>query len=165
MFTLTSLTTRQYEIDWTRIGGREKKFYTRDETLAFAKDLSIPAGTRIWIAYLTTSHLSRDGHDFELIRGQDGTVVGTSSVTTLVVGHFVAQIVTDHILPGFKDLNPQVDPKPGPWKTTLLQIWPIEKDWIEWPPKGHYMNDGGPEGIGHLFHRWRRGPKATRQIV
>src|ERR1700679_1388883 len=86
--------------DWTRTGGREKKFYTRDETLAFAKDLTIPVGTRIWIGYLTTSHLSRDGHDFELLRAGDGAVVGTSSVTTLVVGHFVAQITTDHILRG-----------------------------------------------------------------
>ncbi len=151
--------------DWTRTGGREKKFYTRDETLAFAKDLTIPAGTRIWIGHLTTSHLSRDGHDFELLRAGDGVVVGASSVTTLVVGHFVAQITTNHILPEFKDLNPRIEPKPGPWETQLLQIWPIEKDWITWPPKASFMNGGGPEGVGHLFHRWRRGPKAARQIV
>lgn len=151
--------------DWTRTGGRKKKFYTREETLAFADDLTIPASTRIWIAHLTTSHLSRDGHDFELIRAGDGVVVGASSVTTLVVGHFVAQIITDHILPKYQDHNPRIEPKPGPWDTTLLQIWPIEKEWISWPPKGHYMNGGGPEGIGHLFHRWRRGPKAARQIV
>jgi hypothetical protein len=151
--------------DWTRTGGREKKFYTKDETLAFGNDLSIPPGTRIWLGHLMTSHLSRDGHDFELHRAEDGTVVGTSSVTTLVVGHFVAQIVTDHILSEYKDLDPRLDSKPGPWETKLLQIWPIEKEWISWPPKASFMNGGGPEGVGHLFHRWRRGPKAARQIV
>jgi hypothetical protein len=151
--------------DWSRTDGRRKKFYTRDETLAFGKDLTIPEGTRIWIGHLTTSHLSRDGHDFELLRGQDGVVVGTSSVTTLAVGHLVAQIVTNHILPEFTHLNPGVDPKPGPWDTTLIQIWPIEKEWVSWPPKGHFMNGGGPEGVGHLFHRWRRGPKAKGQLV
>jgi hypothetical protein len=151
--------------DWTRTGGRKRKFYTRDETLAFARDLTTPERTRIWIAHLTTSHLSRDGHDFELIRAGDGLVLGASSVTTLVVGHFVAQIITDHIQPDFKDHNPRIEPEPGPWETKLLQIWPIEKEWISWPPKASFMNGGGPEGIGHLFHRWRRGPKAKDQIV
>lgn len=150
--------------DWTRTGGREKKFYPRDETLAFAKDLTIPVASRIWIARLTTSHLSRDGHDFELIRAGDGDVVGISSVTTLVIGHFVAQVITDHILPEHQGNDPRIEPRPGPWGAKLFQIWPIEKEWITWPPKASFMNGGGPEGIGHLFHRWRTGKKTNRII-
>lgn len=151
--------------DWTRAGGRTKKFYTRDETIAFANALTIAQSSRIWIGHVTTSHLSRDGHDFELIQGKDGAVVGASSVTTLAVGHLVTQIVTDHILPEHKHLDPRIDPKPGPWEIKLLPIWPIEREWISWPPQASFVNGGGPEGVDHFFHRWRRGPRAARQIV
>jgi hypothetical protein len=88
-----------------------------------------------------------------------------SIVTTLVVGDFVAQIVTDHILAEFGDPGLRSEPNHGPWKTKLLQIWPTEKEQITWPPKASFVNGGGPEGVGHLFHRWHRGPKAARQIV
>ena len=43
--------------DWTRIGGRTTRFYTRQEAQDFATDLTIPARTRIWIGHLTTPHL------------------------------------------------------------------------------------------------------------
>jgi hypothetical protein len=151
--------------DWTRAGGREKKFYTRDETVAFAKDLTIPAGTRIWIGHLMTAHLCRYTRYYKLIRAGDGVVFGTFSVTTLVVGEFVAQIVTDHILAEFGDPVLRSEPNHGPWETKLLQIWPTENEQITWPPKASFMNGGGPQGVGHLFHRWHRRPKAARQIV
>jgi hypothetical protein len=151
--------------DWTRTGGREKKFYTRDETLAFAKHLTIPAETRIWIGRLMTSHLCRYTQYYKLIRPDDGIVFGTFSVTTLVVGHLVAQIVTDHILAEFGGLGRRSEPTHGPWETRLLRIWPVEKDLITWPPKASFKNGGGPEGVDLLFHRWRQGPKADLQIV
>lgn len=147
--------------DWGRIEGRSKRFYTRDEALAFAADLTIPPRTRIWIGHLTTSHLMRDGHDFELLHGP--TQVGLASVVTLVVGHFVAQILTDHIQPEHANLNSDFASRPGPWEAKLFQIWPIEKEWITWPPRASFTN-GGPEGIGYLLQRWRIGKRINQLI-
>lgn len=149
--------------DWTRVRGRTKRFYPRDETLAFAKDRSIPHRTRIWIGHITSSHLSTDGHDFEMLRGSDRSRIGISSVVTIVVGHFVAQIVTDHILLEHSNMNPELKSGPGPWDAKLTQIWPIEKEWVTWPPKASFTN-GGPEGIGYLLQRWRTGKKADQII-
>jgi hypothetical protein len=149
--------------DWTRVGGRQRRFYTKDETLAFATDLSIPPHTRIWIGHINTSHLSTDGHDFELLLAIDKARIGISSTVTIVIGHFVAQIVTDHIRPECAELNFGTQPGPGPWDTKLIQIWPIEKEWVMWPPKDSFTN-GGREGIGYLLRRWRTG-KQIDQII
>jgi hypothetical protein len=116
--------------DWTRTGGRVTKFYTADEGAAFAKDLTIPAHTRIWIGRLSTSQLSTDGHDLGLFTRADNLHVGTGSVVTFVVGHFVAQIVTDHPLPEYANMPmPDSQPKTGPWAAKLIQIWPPEREW------------------------------------
>ncbi len=149
--------------DWTRIGGRQKRFYTRDETLSIAADLSIPPRTRIWIGHIMTSHLSTDGHDFELLLASTRTRIGISSTVTIVVGHFVAQIVTDHVVTDHSDLNPEMKPGQGPWDSKLIQIWPIEKEWVTWPPRASFTN-GGREGIGYLLRRWRTG-KQVNQII
>jgi hypothetical protein len=149
--------------DLGRIEGKKKRFYARDEAFAFAADLSIPPRTRIWIGHLTTSHLMRDGHDFELLLAQDQTRIGLASAVTLVVGHFVAQIVTDHVQPEYSNLNPGFASRAGPWNTKLIQIWPIEKEWVTWPPNASFTN-GGPEGIGYLLQRWRMGKRISELI-
>lgn len=101
--------------DWTRVGGKTKRFYTRQEAEDFAADLTIPPRTRIWIAHLTTSHLMRDGHDFELLRAHDRTRIGLASV------------VTYHVHPEHSSLNPDFASRAGPWETKLIPIGPLRK--------------------------------------
>jgi hypothetical protein len=150
--------------DWTRIGGRNTRFYTGDECAAFAKDLTIPPHTRIWIGHITSSHLSTDGHDLALMRKADGARMGTSTAVSVVVGHFVAQVVTDHLLPEYATQDaPDSQPKSGPWADKLIQIWPIEKGCVMWPPKASFTN-GGPDGYAYLMKRWRVGHQADQLI-
>jgi hypothetical protein len=147
--------------DWTRRGGRRHRFYTRDEALAFAADQTIPSNTHIWIGHITTSHLLTDGHDFTRILL--GNRIGISTVITIGVGHFVAQVVTDHLSTGQTLPDPSAGVRPGPWDTKLIQISPIQRDWISWPPIASFMN-GGSEGIAWLLHRWRTGEKSDKLI-
>jgi hypothetical protein len=44
----------------------------------------------------------------------------------------------------------------GNWDEKLIQIWPIQKPVVQWPPKISFTN-GGPEGIAYLLDRWRLG--------
>jgi hypothetical protein len=149
--------------DWGRVGGRRNRFYIKDEALAFAAHQSIPPKTRIWIGHITSDHLSTDGHDFELLRAANRQRIGISSTVTVVVGHFVAQIVTDHVMPDYAAINLGAQPGPGPWDRKLIQIWPVEKEWVTWPPKASFTN-GGPEGIGYLLRRWRTGKQVDKII-
>jgi hypothetical protein len=150
--------------DWTRIGGKAKRFYSRDEGATFANELTIPARTRIWIGHITSSHLSTDGHDLALLARADGTRLGTSTAVTLAVGHLAAQVVTDHLLLQYtKQDAPDSQPKSGPWMNKLIQIWPIEKDWVTWPPMASFTN-GGPQGYGYLMNRWRVGPQVDQVL-
>ena len=131
--------------DFTRRGGKQHRFYSRPEALAFAAGLTMPPNTHIWIGHMTTSHLITDGHDFTR-NLQDLTRIGISTAVTIGVGHFVGQIVTDHLLPARTLPDPELEPRPGPWNRKLIQIWPIQRDWITWPPKASFTN-GGPEGF------------------
>lgn len=158
------LTKMAFLVDWTRVGGRKKRYYTRDEGAAFAEDLTIPPRTRIWIGNITSSHLSTDGHDSAQFAKKDGARLGTSIAITLAVGHLAAQVVTDHFQPKYdKEGAPETEPKSGPWASKLIQIWPTEKEWMMWPPKRSFTN-WGPEGHGYLLDRWRIG-KHVEQLT
>ena len=150
--------------DWTRIGGKTARFYRRVECDAFAKNLTAPPRTRIWTGHITSSHLSTDGHDLALMSRAGGTRLGTSTAVTFVVGHFVAQVVTDHLSPEYtNEAAPDSQPKSGGWANKLIQIWPVEKEWVMWPPKASFTN-GGPQGYAYLMNRWRIGEQVD-QIV
>jgi hypothetical protein len=80
-----------------------------------------------------------------------------ATITTLVTGHFVTQIITERPYPKFADLEiPDSQPKGGNWGDYLVQIWPIQHEWITSPPKDSFTN-GGPNGIAYLTDRWRIG--------
>ena len=94
-----------------------------------------------------------DGHEFELPRARDRARIGLSNVVTIVVGHFVAQIVTDQINPG--------SIRPGPWETKLIQIWPIQKERVTWTPRVSFTNGAGNLGSNPRSARFA-GPTSCR---
>jgi hypothetical protein len=160
----TWLMKMAFLVDWTRIDGRKKRFFAREEGAAFAEELTVPPRTRIWIGHITSSHLSTDGHDMARFMPADETRIGTSTAITLAVGHLAAQIVTDHLYPEFDtEAAPETIPKNGPWAEKLIQIWPIQKDWVMWPPKASFTN-GGTQGYGYLLDRWRVG-RHVEQLI
>jgi hypothetical protein len=150
--------------DWTRVGGREKRFYTREEGAAFAEDCTIPPRTRIWIGHIISSHLSFDGHDATRLAAADRSRLGLSTSITLAVGHLAGQIVTDHLVPEHDNQHaPDTQPNSGRWAARLIQIWPVEKDWMMWPPVASFTN-GGPQGYDYLLDRWRVGERVEKLI-
>ena len=82
------------------------------------------------IGRLSSSDPSREGHDLASLTRVGDMKVGTGSVVMLVVGPFVAQVVTDHPLLEHADMDmPDSQPKTGPWANKLIQIWPLERKW------------------------------------
>jgi hypothetical protein len=137
----------------------DAKFYTREECLAMRLTRAIPEGTRIWIGALNEWHIGAFNTDFALFAGIGGPRIGTGIASTIVVGHFVVQVVTIHVFshvnaPGIHD----VPPKPGGWDNLLIQLLPKIYKNITWPPKVIFTN-GGPLSTAYLMDRWRIGEK------
>ena len=149
--------------DATRSRTKSIRFYTEDECADMRRGLTIPPKTRIWIGRIETSHLASSGTDYERLTA-DGTRISIDSVVTLIVGHFVTQVITTHLLPEFANQEiPDGEPKGGDWSNDLVQIWPIQKEWVTWPPRDSFTN-GGRYGVGYLMDRWRIG-KRVNQVL
>jgi len=137
-----------------RIGN--ENFYTQEERTIMRESRTIPDETRIWIGALDEQHLGAFGTDFSILGGDGQTRVGTGIANTVVVGHFVVQVVTTRIFPEYYEYDfPELAARPGNWDSMLTHIYPKKQKKVEWPPKVSFTN-GGPLGIGLLMDRWRR---------
>jgi hypothetical protein len=143
-----------------RIGN--ENFYTRAERIAMRELREIPARTRVWIGALDGFHLGSHGTDFTITATLDGEKVriGTGCANTIYMGHFVTQVVTEHIYPKYEALGiREIQPPVGISDSRLIQICPKVLKKAEWPPAA--FTNGGPSGIGYLLHRWRQGEKVS----
>lgn len=130
------------------------RFYNRDECVDMRLAREIPARTLIWIGRIDGMHLVDIGTDFTLL-DPDKNRIGMGSVDTIVAGHFITQAVTVHVEKEGVEI-PALTCKMGNWNESLIQIWPIQKPTVHWPPKVTFTN-GGPQGIAYLMDRWRIG--------
>lgn len=137
------------------------KFYTREERINMRLKREIPARTLIWIGRIDGMHLGDFGTDFALFDAQKERI-GMGSVSTIVAGHFVTQVVTVHDEKENTEIS-DLSCKMGNWNDSLIQIWSIQKQVVQWPPKVSFTN-GGPQGIAYLMERWRMGEKVEKII-
>jgi hypothetical protein len=151
-------------LDSIKPGIGNEKFYTDAERLNMRLTRKIPERTRIWLGAMTEPHLGSFGTDLAIF-GNNGTVrIGTGIATTIVVGHFAIQVVTEHIFPQFAAENvTEVQPRAGDWENMLIELYPKKQKKVEWPPKKPFTN-GGPQGLAYLMHRWRMGQKVEKVV-
>src|SRR5215467_803947 len=122
-----------------------------------AREPAIPTHTRIWLGHLDEDwHIGMHGTDFTLTDGNK-IRLGEGSATTVYMGRFVVQVVTEHVKPEYADPDFRgAQPKPRNWERKLIETWPILSKKVVWPPPLPFTN-GGPEGIANLMDRWRMG--------
>jgi hypothetical protein len=135
------------------------RFYNRNECVNMRLAREIPAHTLIWIGRMDGMHLADIGTDFTLIGG-DKHRIAMGSVNSIIVGHFVTQVLTVHIEKQGIAIS-DISCKTADWNESLIQIWPFEKASVLWPPKITFTN-GGPHAIAHLMDRWRIGEPADQ---
>jgi hypothetical protein len=113
--------------------------------------------TRAWIGKLATNGFHAGtthtfGHIDNIPKAFEGCIA------TIVVGHFVIQVVIAHVLPMFATRVIDMNCKPGAWDETLLRIWPIFGDGdVRWPPRSSFVDSPGVFSIGGLVNRWKIG--------
>lgn len=130
------------------------RFYKREECINMRLSREIPARTLIWIGRIKDMHLADIGTDFT-VADPDKNRIAMGSVSTIAAGHFVTQVVTIHVEKEGVEIS-ALSCKMGDWDESLIQIWPIKKPSVLWPPKVTFTN-GGPRGIAYLMDRWRIG--------
>jgi hypothetical protein len=140
--------------------GRKPKalFYNRNECANLRIHRAIPGRTLVTMGRVSESLLVAKGVDFNRwAPGREWTVNGISG--TIVVGHFVVQVVTLHSDPPDSDQDfTSIQPNAGNWPNLLTRLWPKGRDTIMWPPAVSFTN-GGPLGVETLIARWRVGEK------
>ncbi|SRR6266446_3354855 len=131
-------------------------FYLKPETIIFRKQRIIPDRIRIWIGRCSLSSLGAFGTDLAVV-GPDQSRIGIATATTIVVGHFAVQVCSMRVNPEHqgKDVN-DIEPKRGDWNNMLVQIWPVAKQSVMWPPNVTFTNSG-PRSIATLMGRWKIG--------
>ncbi len=61
--------------------------------------------------------------------GDHKTRIGTGIATTIIVGHFTIQVVTEGVLQEFAAQTiPDIQPRAGGWNNALIELYP--KKWF-----------------------------------
>jgi hypothetical protein len=139
-------------------------FYDKSEREKLRANYAIPERTKVWIGRASKSSLAAIGTDI-WIDMPPTPKVANGSVTTIVVGHLVIQVLSIHVLPDHVLSDAAitvVQPKPGQWDQSLLAVWPIGSRRVTWPPKLSFDTvKRGPLSIVELLDRWKIGKNAS----
>lgn len=115
-------------------------FYSRDECEQLRCSSVVPPRTAVWIGRYSGSSLGALGTDIWLnLPGEPKATNG--SVTTLIIGHLVFQVLSFHVSPEYRDGTVTISPKVGPWEDLLLNTWPVTGS-VVWPPHLSFGRSG-----------------------
>ena len=110
------------------------RFFTEDECHTFKERRTIPEGTLVFAARFTGRSLDSSGVDFMLTEPESGELMVRAHVYNVMVGHVVIQVLSSHPEPLHKAKIIRFRVADGPWEKLTIQIWPIEKNSVNWPP-------------------------------
>jgi hypothetical protein len=110
------------------------RFFTDAECHDFKKTRKIPDRTLVFAARFTGRSLDSNGVDFTLIEPEAGTLLVRGHVYNIMVGHVVLQVLSWHPEPQHTDKIIRMRASNGPWDKLTVQIRPIERKSVSWPP-------------------------------
>lgn len=131
------------------------RFFTESECHAFKQRRTIPDRTLVFAARFTGRSLDSNGVDFTLIEPTTGELLVRGHVYNLMVGHVVLQVLSWHPEPQHKDKIIRLRAADGPWDKLTIQVWPIEKKLVNWPPPMSLSTVVGVTHYGHFRTRFK----------
>jgi hypothetical protein len=133
-----------------------QRFFTDAECHAFKADRTMPHGIQVVTGRFTGRSLDADGNDFSLTT-PDGKLIVRGHVFTVMVGHLLMQVMSMHADREYKGgERVEMECNPGPWDTTLIQLWEKIHDRVEWPPRESFSTINGLHHYANLRYRWKR---------
>ena len=119
----------------------------------------MPHGIEVVIGHFTGRSLDAGGSDFTAM-GTDQKLVARGHVFTMMVGHVVMQVISMRVEPHAQDKTIRIASSPGPWSSTLIQMWPKVYKKVDWPPAESFSTVNGLYHYGNFKFRWN-GSRAT----
>ena len=110
------------------------RFFTEDECHAFKERRTIPERTLVFAARFTGRSLDSNGVDFTLTEPGSGELMVRAHVYNVMLGHVVLQVLSSHPEPLHKGKIIRFRVAEGPWEKLTIQILPIKKKSVNWPP-------------------------------
>ena len=90
-----------------------------------------------------------------MIEPETGELLVRGHVYNVMVGHLVLQVLSWHPEPQQKDKIVRMRAADGPWDKLTVQIWPIEKKSVNWPPPMSLSTVVGVTHYGHFRARFK----------
>jgi hypothetical protein len=131
------------------------RFFTEAKCHAFRKKRTIPDRTLVFAARFTGRSLDSNGVDFSLIEPGSGALLVRGHVYNVMVGHVVLQVLSWHSEAEHRKRIIRMKAADGPWDQLTIQIWPIEKKPLNWPPPMSLSTVVGVTHYGHFRTRFK----------
>jgi hypothetical protein len=131
------------------------RFFTESECHAFKQKRTIPDRTQVFAARFTGRSLDSNGVDFTLTEQNTGELAARGHVYNVMVAHVVLQVLSWHPEPQHKDKTIRIRTADAPWEQLTVQVWPIEKRLVNWPPPMSLSTIVGVTHYGHFRTRFR----------
>ena len=131
------------------------RFFTDAECHAFKQKRTIPEKTLVFAARFTGRSLDSNGVDFSLIDPQSRDLLVRGHVYNVMAGHVVLQVLSRHPEPQHKQKIVRMRAANGPWEKLTIQVWPIQKTSVNWPPSMSLSTVVGVTHYGHFRTRFK----------
>ena len=131
------------------------RFFTEAECYAFKQKRTIPVRTLVFAARFTGRSLDSNGVDFTLTEPQSRELLVRGHVYNVMVGHVVLQVLSWHAEPPHEHKIIRMRAADGPWDKLTIQIWPIEKKSLKWPPPLSLSSVMGVTHYGYFRMRFK----------
>jgi len=103
----------------------------------------------------TGRSLDSNGVDFSLIDPQSRDLLVRGHVYNVMAGHVVLQVLSWHPEPQHKQKIVRMRAANGPWEKLTIQVWPIQKTSVNWPPSMSLSTVVGVTHYGHFRTRFK----------
>jgi hypothetical protein len=131
------------------------RFFTESECHTFKKKRTIPDRTLAFVARFTGRSLDSNGVDFTLVEPTTGSLLVRGHVYTVMVGHVVLQVLSWRPEAEHKDKIVRIKAADGPWEQLTIQIWPIKRKAVSWPPPISLSGALGATHYGRFRNRFK----------
>jgi hypothetical protein len=93
--------------------------------------------------------------DFTLIEPESVALLVRANLYAVMVGHVVLQVLSWHQEPFQEKQSVPFAVAAGPWDKLTIQVWPIEKKSVNWPPPSSLSTIFGVTHYGYFRMRFK----------
>jgi hypothetical protein len=128
-------------------GAKQAKngFYSPEQRSAFRATLIPPADNAVWFGRCAQSNnLHGEARKLHVSNATATNPLEDGCATTFVTGKLVMQVLSIKRKPDATHGSLRLQMRSGPWDTKLVQVWPLEKQRVGWPPPESFsdLDDG-----------------------